>query len=860
VFQHIGLNNTSHIRLDDLTAEFGPTTKKLHHLKAVEVRKTDHLQIVNSEIIGHEGTKDWQDVPRGIQVWDGSSNIELIDNHFHHLGRAVLILGVKDAVIKENLIDDMYSDGLFFQNSSNVLIENNLLTDFNRSGTVHADYIQFDAGRGTPSHDVVIRGNLMLKGNGNGDVQGIFGDAGDYDEIHKSTFKNFLIEDNIYFDTGMNGFHFWSGENMILRNNTVLMDPSTTHPNNPSRILMRGPQTNSLVENNVALQVSAEGGSKASGNVIVQFKDPSKANHYGKLFADAFADPATLADLAPKAGTPVGYGSGKGAEKLFQELLDGEDPAPANRAPEAGDDAASTAQGAPVTIKVLANDHDADGDTLTLKDVSQPDNGTVTRNADNTATYTPKAGFTGSDSFTYTVSDGKGGTDTGRATVSVAGDDTTLPTPLLASAARSFDGTKDATLILPHQPSYAVAAGTVELAFTADSVSGVRGLFSKDALNYGTGGHLTIHVEDGDLVVRLQNTKQSFTLNADNAITAGQLHHAAVTFGPGGFKLYLDGVQKDAGAYTGGIGGNAEPVVIGARQVNSGKQTADVLSDFFDGTIAKAALYDRALPAATIAELHADLAPTGSAPDKASPPDGIAGLSLWLDAADPATVEAGEGFIGRWLDKSGNGHDAVQADSGRQAESGDGSLLFDGSDDYFAIADAADLNIGGPYTGKTLTFAFTTGADVSSRQVIYEEGGTARGLNLYLDNGKLHAGGWNVPETPWEGNVDATIAANTFYVASLVFDADAGTFEGFLDGTSMGSVNGIGKLHAHSADIGLGAMNQDTWFHDGAATGTGHHFSGQISQAAFYGHALDDAERQSLETYFQDDATDSLLV
>jgi hypothetical protein len=598
VFKHIGLNNTSHIRLDSLTAEFGPTTPALHHLKAIEVRKTDHLQVVNTEVIGHAGTKDWKDVPRGIQVWDGSSNIELIDNHFHHLSRAVVIQATKNVVINNNLVDNIHSDGFFFQNSSNILIENNLLTDFYRTGTVHADYIQFDAGKGTPSHDAIIRDNVMLQGKGNGDVQGIFGDASDYYSIHQGTFKNFLIQNNIYFDTGINGFHFWSCENMILRDNTVLMDPSTTHPNNPSRIMMRGPQTNSLVEDNVALQVIAEAGSKASGNVIVQFKDASKANYYGNLFADAFADPATLADLAPKAGTPVGYGSGKGAEKLFQETLGGS--APANRAPVAEDDSASTIAGKAVAIKVLANDSDADGDALAVMSVSKATHGAVMRNADNTVSYTPEAGFTGKDGFTYTVSDGKGGTDTATVAVNVAAASTTLPIPLLASAAQSFDGIKGDTLILPHQNSYAVAAGTVELAFIADITSGVRGLFSKDAVNYGTGGHLTIHVENGDLVARLQNTKQSFTLNADDAITPGQLHHAAVTFGPGGFKLYLDGVQKDADAYTGGLVGNAEPVVIGARQVNSGKQVADVLSDFFDGTITKVALYDRALPASVL--------------------------------------------------------------------------------------------------------------------------------------------------------------------------------------------------------------------------------------------------------------------
>jgi hypothetical protein len=417
VFKHIGLNNTSHIRLDSLTAEFGPTTPQLHHLKAIEVRKTDHLQIVNTEVIGHTGTKDWKDVPRGIQVWDSSSNIELVDNHFHHFSRAVVFTDAKDIIVKDNLIKDIHSDGIFFQNSHNILIENNFLTDFYRTGTVHADYIQFDAGKAIPTQNVVIRNNAMLQGKGNGDVQGIFGDAGDYYSIHKGSFKNFLIENNVYFDTGINGFHFWSGENMILRNNTVLMDPSTTHPNNPSRILMRGPQNNSIVEDNIALQVITDDGSKASGNVIVQFKDPSKPNYYGNLFADAFADPAYLADLAPKAGTPVGYGSGKGAERLFQEALGGSEAN--NRAPVAEDDSASTVAGKAVAIKVLANDNDADGDALAVTSVSKAAHGTVVRNADHTVSYTPAAGFTGKDGFTYTVSDGKGGADTAAVSVKV---------------------------------------------------------------------------------------------------------------------------------------------------------------------------------------------------------------------------------------------------------------------------------------------------------------------------------------------------------------------------------------------------------------------------------------------------------
>jgi hypothetical protein len=90
---------------------------------------------------------------------------------------------------------------------------------------------------------------------------------------------------------------------------------------------------------------------------------------------------------------------------------------PPNSAPDAVDDSATTQDSTPVTIAVLANDTDPDGDTLSVAGVTQPANGTATRNADNTVTYSPKSGFVGSDAFTYTIDDGHGGNDT--ATVSV---------------------------------------------------------------------------------------------------------------------------------------------------------------------------------------------------------------------------------------------------------------------------------------------------------------------------------------------------------------------------------------------------------------------------------------------------------
>jgi hypothetical protein len=71
-----------------------------------------------------------------------------------------------------------------------------------------------------------------------------------------------------------------------------------------------------------------------------------------------------------------------------------------------------------VTIDVLANDSDADGDSLSVSAVAQGSNGSVATNGA-TVTYTPTAGFSGSDVFTYTASDGQGGTDTATVTVTV---------------------------------------------------------------------------------------------------------------------------------------------------------------------------------------------------------------------------------------------------------------------------------------------------------------------------------------------------------------------------------------------------------------------------------------------------------
>ncbi|TAG50312.1 MAG: OmpA family protein [Betaproteobacteria bacterium] len=91
-----------------------------------------------------------------------------------------------------------------------------------------------------------------------------------------------------------------------------------------------------------------------------------------------------------------------------------------NRGPVAVNDSYSLACETPTLFSVLANDTDADGDTLTITNVSGSARGTVAI-VGNQIRYTPTAATCGgADSFTYTITDGKGLSSTATVTIAVA--------------------------------------------------------------------------------------------------------------------------------------------------------------------------------------------------------------------------------------------------------------------------------------------------------------------------------------------------------------------------------------------------------------------------------------------------------
>ena len=90
-------------------------------------------------------------------------------------------------------------------------------------------------------------------------------------------------------------------------------------------------------------------------------------------------------------------------------------------APDAKDDVLDVRNGLPASVEVLANDTDPDGDLLTVTTLTpEAALGTVRCTAGGRCTYTPAPGATGTDSFTYGVSDGRGGSDTATVRVTLA--------------------------------------------------------------------------------------------------------------------------------------------------------------------------------------------------------------------------------------------------------------------------------------------------------------------------------------------------------------------------------------------------------------------------------------------------------
>lgn len=166
---------------------------------------------------------------------------------------------------------------------------------------------------------------------------------------------------------------------------------------------------------------------------------------------------------------------------------------------------------------------------------------------------------------------------------------------------------------------------------------------------------------------------------------------------------------------------------------------------------------------------------------------------------------------------------------------------FDGGE--ASITNHADFNLSTLGQRTISLWFYAEDVDTPGPQMLYEEGGGTRGLNIYIEDGRLYFGGWNRAESGWLGTWLSTdaVVSNQWHHVTLVLDGDAtvqlDSFRGYLDGLQFGSGEGS-QLWPHSGDINVG-NGADTRYPDGVGSKTDT-FHGYLDEFRAYSRVLTD--------------------
>lgn len=310
-------------------------------------------------------------------------------------------------------------------------------------------------------------------------------------------------------------------------------------------------------------------------------------------------------------------------------------PPPVNRTPVAVNDSGVTNVNTAATIAVLANDSDPDADVLHVSGVTNVVNGSAVVNAAATAVvFTPAANFSGLASFSYGITDGRGGSATANVTITV-NPPATSPTGLVL--AMNFDEASGSS-VLDHSglatpnngtmnAGVARVGGRSAAAGSALQFNGTSGMVSiPDAASLDLTSAVTISawvrwsggVDWQSLILKERGTSAnpglSYSLyasdptrnrpagffrllGADQSVASttplplNTWAHIAVTYGGGFMRFYVNGVQVNQVAQTGNLTASANPLRIGGNSI---------WGEFFAGQVDDVRIYNRVLTAADI--------------------------------------------------------------------------------------------------------------------------------------------------------------------------------------------------------------------------------------------------------------------
>jgi Ca2+-binding RTX toxin-like protein len=160
---------------------------------------------------------------RGMLIRD-SSNITVSNSYFHELTDALNHLNDNNITFTGNRFDLIRDDGIFGGGSSNVTISNNVFTDFDHTGTVHPDAIQFytNTTPGStvatlPASNITVTGNVFDRGSGVA-VQGIWIN----DDSGQQPYQNLTVTNNTIIGATYNGLVVYGAVNATITGNVVI--------------------------------------------------------------------------------------------------------------------------------------------------------------------------------------------------------------------------------------------------------------------------------------------------------------------------------------------------------------------------------------------------------------------------------------------------------------------------------------------------------------------------------------------------------------------------------------------------------------------------------------------------------------
>lgn len=222
--------------------------------------------------------------------------------------------------------------------------------------------------------------------------------------------------------------------------------------------------------------------------------------------------------------------------------------------------------------------------------------------------------------------------------------------------------------------------------------------------------------------------------------------------------------------------------------------------------------------------------------------------------------------ISFWADASGQGNNAYQRNGSKQPSlktpiQGSAVARFDGKD-LLLVDNGPAISSDGPYTAKTIAVAFQTGFNITSRQVIFEQGDAHRGINAYIDDSRLHVNAWNLKEdgtgAPWGPvTLSANVTQEKYHVLVVMFDQPNGTLTANLNAVKIGEATGVGPLYSSSQGLALGGVQGGTYFEGKAGGGAG--FKGYLCEFYYYNELLTTAEVNAIQTNLASKFNDTFM-